>query len=342
MNYSPENVLNELKQGKVAPVYFLHGEESYYIDLISDYIEKNLLSQADKGFNQTVVYGKDVKVRDILNQARRYPMMADRQVVIVKEAQAIYDLSREEGAKLLLQYFKKPVPTTVLVFCHKTKTLDKRKMPGKQLEGSDVVSVVSKKVYDDKLPRWIAAYVAGKGVKINYKATQMLSDAIGADLERLANEIDKVIINLKAGDEIDEVLVQQYVGISKDYNVFELQKALAAKNTVKVMRIVAYLEANPKKNPLISIVAVLFRFYSKLLVALSQNDRSARGIAAALKMNAFFAQDYVAAAGHYSLAQVINAIGSLRRADLQIKGVDSSGSVTEGQLLRELAFRLLV
>lgn len=340
MSHTPESVLVDLKASKFAPVYFLQGEETFYIDQIAEYVENNVLTETEKGFNQTIVYGRDVNISDILSHARRFPMMAERQVVIVKEAQNISDLNRESGSKLLLDYLNNPSPTTVLVFCHKNKTLDKRKALGKSIEKL-AISVTSKKIYEDKLPQWIEAYVKSKSCTISHKAVRMLADAVGTNLERLSNEIDKVIINLNEGNEIDESLIQKYVGISKDYNVFELQKAMAAKDILKANRIVAYFESNAKKNPVIPIIAVLFSFYSKLLIATGQKDKSPQGIASALKMNSFFAQDYIRACNLYSIVQVVRAIHYLRVADLQSKGVDSSGSVSDGQILRELVFKLL-
>lgn len=340
MNQSPESILTSLKSRKFAPVYFLQGDEPFYIDQIASFIEDNVLSESEKGFNQTIVYGRDVNVSAILNHARRFPMMAERQVVIVKEAQNISDLNKEAGSKMLLGYLEKPVPSTVLVFCHKNKSLDKRKALGKSIDKL-TVNLVTKKIYDDKLPAWIENFVSQSGYKITHKAVRMLADAIGANLERISNEIDKIAINIPEGGQIDEVLVHKYVGISKDYNVFELQKALAIKDVVKAMTITNYFEANSKKNPLIPIIAILYGFYSKLLIAVSQRDKSPNGIATALKMNPYFAKDYQMAASKYNLSQVVSGIHHIRLADLKSKGVDSSGSVTDGQLLKELVFKLL-
>ena len=340
MSTTPESILSDLKSAKIAPVYFLQGEEPFYIDQIADYIEKNILSDSEKGFNQTIVYGRDVNVSTILNHARRFPMMAERQVVIVKEAQSVVDLNKEAGSKMLLSYLENPVPSTVLVFCHKNKALDKRKALGKSIDRL-TVNLVTKKIYEDKLPVWIENFVSKKGLGITHKAVRMLADAIGTNLERVSNEIEKIAINLPAGSQIDEVAVQKYVGISKDYNVFELQKALASKDVVKVSKMVNYFEANTKKNPLIPIVAILFGFYSKLLIAVSQRDKSPNGIASALKMKPYFAKDYQLAATKYNLSQVINGLHHIRMTDLKSKGVDSSGHVSDGQLLRELVFRLL-
>ncbi|HEX8546437.1 MAG TPA: DNA polymerase III subunit delta, partial [Cytophagaceae bacterium] len=220
MAVTPESVIKDLKANKYSPVYFLQGEEPYYIDLISDYIEKNCLQEGDKGFNQTVLYGKDINISTVLQYARRFPMMSDRQVVLIKEAQEISDLGKEQGDSMLLQYVQKPLTSTILVFCHKYKVLDGRKALGKNLDKHAIV-VNSKKIYDNQLPDWVSGYFAQKGITINSKAAIMLTEAVGNNLNRLANESDKVLINLKEKREVDEGLIEKYVGISKDYNVFE-------------------------------------------------------------------------------------------------------------------------
>src|SRR5690606_35899797 len=264
MAYSPESVLADIKQNKFAPIYFLQGEEPYYIDQITEAIEKNALQESEKGCNQVVMYGKDTDVSKIITNARRYPMMAERQVVIVKEAQEIVDLNREEGQRLLESYIKNPLPSTILVFAHKHKTLDGRKSLSKAFS-TGAVMITTKKIYDNKVPEWVTNYVKNKGYTIDAKATQMLADFIGNNLSRISNEIDKIIINLKEKTTIDAGIVQQFVGISKEYNTFELQKALAIRDIVKANRIVNYFEANPKSNPVIMIIRILYAYYAKLL-----------------------------------------------------------------------------
>lgn len=339
MAQTPESVLSDLKGKKYAPVYFLQGEETYYIDVISNFIEDNVLSESEKGFNQTILYGRDVAMNVVLTNAKRFPMMSEKQVVIVKEAQDITDLNKEQGQKLLLDYLAHPVPSTILVFCHKNKSLDKRKALGKNID-KQAVLVSTKKLYDNQVPAWVDAYIKSKQFGINAKATQMLSDAIGNDLERLANEIDKMLINFKQSVQIDEAMVNKYVGISKDYNVFELQKALIVKDVMKANKIVNYFESNQKKNPIIPVIAVIFSFYSKLLVAFHSKDKSERNLASVLKVNPYFVKDYLIALNRYSLLQVINNIRYIKEADLKSKGVNNT-STTDGQLLRELVFKLL-
>ncbi|UII31535.1 DNA polymerase III subunit delta [Fulvivirga ulvae] len=339
MAVTPESVLKDLKSKKYAPVYFLQGDETYYIDMISGYIENHILTESEKGFNQTILYGRDVNMNTILTNARRFPMMSERQVVIVREAQTVGDINKESGQKLLTDYIQNPVPSTILVFCHKNKTLDKRKALGKLIE-KHAIALTTKKLYDNQVPVWVENYIKDKGFGITPKAVQMLADSIGNDLERLANEVDKMLINFKEKVQIDEAIVQRYVGISKDYNVFELQKALMTKDVVKANKIVNYFEANAKKNPIIPIVAILFAFYSKLLMAFHAKDKSERNLASVLKVSPYFVKDYIYAMKNYSPMQVVNNIHFIRQADLKSKGVDNI-SATDGQILKELVFKLL-
>lgn len=337
MPITPESVLQDLKNNKYSPVYFLQGDESFYIDQISDFIEKNALSEAEKGFNQTIMYGKDCQMNTVLTNARRFPMMAERQVVIVKEAQEIQDLGKDHGQKLLLDYIQTPLPSTILVFCHKYKTIDKRKALGKSLDKFCVL-VESKKLYDNQVPTWINGYIKSKGYSIDTKATQMLSDFIGNDLERLSNEIDKVLINYKEKIELNGDIIQQHVGISKDFNVFELQNALQTKDVVKANRIINYFESNPKKNPIIPTIAMIYSFFSKLLVASSAKDKSQGNLAKVLKVNPYFVKDYLNAMHYYSLPKITTIIECIHEADLRSKGVGFSGN--DGQILKELVFKI--
>ncbi|MGB3849655.1 MAG: DNA polymerase III subunit delta [Tunicatimonas sp.] len=342
MKQSPDQVLKNLKNKEYSPVYFLQGEEPYYIDQIARYVEENALAESERGFNQMVLYGKDADVATVLSQAKRYPMMAERQVVIVKEAQDITDFNTTTGQQLLAAYVKQPMPSTVLVLCYKYKKIDSRKALGKALD-KFAVWVESKKLYDNQLPGWIAAYVRQRGFRADDKAVQMLADSIGNNLERLTNEIEKVLINFSAGQKevvIDAEMVQKYVGISKEFNAFELQKAVATKDALKTMQIVQYFEANPKASPLIPTVALLFSFYTKLLLVHQATDKTERGLASLLKINPFFAKEYRVAAVNYPLAQVIRNIHFLRVADQHAKGVDNSGG-SDGQILKELMYKLM-
>ncbi len=342
MPQSPEAVLKSLRRQEFAPVYFLQGDEPFYIDQIAAYIEENVLSESERGFNQMVMYGKDVDMSTILNNAKRYPMMSERQVVIVREAQDIPDLNNKGGQQQMEAYLKNPMPSTILIFCYKYKTFDGRKALGKLLD-KHAILVESKKMYDNQLPDWIARYVKDKGYQIEDKAVQMLADYIGNNLERLTNEIEKVLINFRQGDEegkITPAIIQKYIGISKEYNVFELQKALAVKDVLKANRILKYFEANQKANPIIPVIALLFTFYAKLLLAHQASDKLERGLAAVLRINPFFAREYKVAAVNYPLPKVIRNIQHLRTADQYAKGIDNQAG-SEAQILKELVFKLM-
>jgi DNA polymerase III subunit delta len=336
---SPDSVLKDLKINKYAPVYFLQGEEPFYIDQIADLIEKKCLNESEKSFNQTILYGKDVNVNTILQNARRFPMMSERQVVIVKEAQEISDLGKEAGDTQLNAYIQNPLPSTVLVFCYKYKTLDARKTITKNLDKFTVL-VTSKKIYDNQLPEWVNNYFSSKGFKINPKASLMLAEFVGNNLSRLSNEIDKLLINIQSGSEVNEDLIEKYVGISKEFNVFELQQALIKRDVYKANMIVNYFEANPKNNPIIPIVVVLFNFFSKLLVVHGSENKTEGNLAKVLGVNPYFVKDYIYGAKTYPPSKVMNVIHYLREADLYSKGVDNA-STTEGQILKELVFKIL-
>jgi DNA polymerase-3 subunit delta len=332
-------LLTDLKARKYAPVYFLQGEEAYFIDLISNYIEQHVLTDSEKGFNQVVVYGKDVNMAAILTHARRFPMMAERQVVIVKEAQDIQDINNEAGSKLLLSYLQQPVPSTVLVFAHKNKSLDKRRELGKNIEKL-AISITTKKLYDNQLPDFVSSYAKQKGVTMEDRALQIFCEYIGNDLNRLGNEFDKLLIGgvPAGGITAEQVMIQ--VGISKEYNIFELQRAVVSRNTLQANRIVNYFEKNTKKNPVIPVVAFLYSFFSKLLAASQAPDKSDKGLVSALKISPYAARDYVQALRLFQQDKIIQNISFLRDADLKLKGVDA-GAADEGQVLRELVYKLI-
>ena len=295
-------IIKQIKAKKYAPVYFLTGEEPYYIDFISDFIEDNVLNEGEKGFNQMVLYGKDVECNAIVQNARRFPMMSDYQVIIVKEAQEILDFNKEEGQKVLMQYFEKPSPTTILVFNYKYKKLDARKAITKKIATAGVY-FTSNKLYDNQLVPWIENHVKSLNLKINARAKMLLAESIGLDLNRMANEIQKVTINLKDGEEITEEQIQKYIGISKDYNVFELQKWLSYKNSSKVFKIINYFGENPKSHPIIPILSNLFSFFSKLMLAHEYGVKSESDVASKLKINPFFSKDYIVAIKNYKISK---------------------------------------
>lgn len=339
MAYTPQQVLTALKQKKYAPVYFLQGEEPYYIDLLTSYIEENVLDTSERDFNLTVAYGKDQSMREILTHARRFPMGSKWQVVIIKEAQEMQDLKREEARKHLEAYVQSPQPATLLVWAYKYKTLDERRSLSKVL-ARQAVLVNAKKVYANQVGAWITAYVREKELRITEKAVFMLQEFIGNDLARLAKELDKIQGNIGQSIEIDDAMVQTYVGISRIFNVFELQKALARKDTTRAYQIVMHFAENPKSNPAIPLVALLFSFFSKLLLLHHARDKSAPALAQVLRVSSYFVQDYLLATQYYPLPKVIENIQHLHQADLQLKGVNYPATA-EIQILKELMAKLL-
>lgn len=334
-----QSILQKLKNNQYSPVYFLQGEETFYIDKVSDYIEENALDEGMKSFNQIVTYGKETDLQTILTQAREFPMMAERRVVIVKEAQELATITKEQGEKLLSHYLENQQASTVLVFCYKYKSIDKRKKLYKALDKYAIV-LQANKMYDNQLPDWVDSYIKEKGRKIDQKAIFVIVENIGNNITRIANEIDKMLGNLDDGAVITPDDVYKNIGISKEYNVFELQKALAYRNILKANQIISYFESDPKSNPLIPIISVLFSFYTKILLVHHAKDKSERSIASALKVNPFFVKEYMMAAKNYSLMQTIQKIGFIKDADLQSKGVGQV-SMKEGDILKELIFKLL-
>ncbi len=347
MTSTPDEILAQLRQRQFAPVYFLQGEEPYYIDLVADLLEKHVLQEHEKGFNQVVLYGKDTDVAGILGQAKRFPMMAERSVVIVKEAQAVADLESDKAWPFLEAYLLRPLQSTVLVFCYKHKTLDARRKLGKLLAGdkktpapAGTVLLTSKKLYDNQVAGWLTAYVRSKGQQITPQATSMLAEYIGGELSRLTNEVDKMLLNLLPGHAIDEDLVQRMVGISKEYNIFELQTALIRRDVLKANRILLYFEANPKNNPLIPNLTLLFNYFSRLL-ALHQLPNPTDGDWLKLGVRSSFQRrDYQTGLKVFDFGRCRDIVHLIRRADAQSKGIDS-GSMGDGEILRELIWLIL-
>ncbi len=340
MDASAQKILKDLKAGKFKPVYVLQGEETYYIDVISNYIENNALAEHERGFNQVVLYGKDTPIHVLLTHAKRYPMMSDRQVVIVREAQDIPDLQKEQGMKLMLDYLQRPVPSTVLVLCHKHKTLDKRRELGKKVEQL-AESATFKKPYDNKLPEFVESYILDKSLTIDDYAVRLLCEYVGNDLNRLANEMDKVAMSMKGTSTITAESIMQQVGISREYNIFELQKAIITRDLLNAAKIVNYFEANSKRSPVIPMVAYLYSFFSKLLAASVIPDKSEKGLINSLKINPYAVKDYSLALRNFNTQSLEHSFAFIRQADLKLKGVNS-GSQTEGQILKELVTRLVL
>lgn len=328
-----EQILSDLKNKIYYPVYFLGGEESYYIDTISDFIEKNVLEEAERDFNQTIVYGRDTNPLEIISLAKRYPMMASHQVVIVKEAQNIQKIEELES------YLQNPLDSTVLVINYKYKKIDKRKSFFKNI-GKKGVLFESKKIYDNKIPAWIVNYLQPLGYTITPKASAMLAEFLGSNLSKIVNEINKLVLNIPGKTEINDVLIEQNIGISKDFNIFELQNAIGSKNISKANQIVNYFAANPKENPIVKTVPILFGFFSKLLIYHQLKDKSKNNVASALSVNPFFVKDYQVAARNYSYPKLKGIISLLREYDMKGKGVNNI-STSDGELQKELMFKIL-
>jgi len=310
------------------------GEEPYYIDKISDFIEQNVLSEEEKGFNQMVLYGRDVTIDDIVANAKRYPMMAERQVVIVKEAQ---DLSRT--IEKLVDYAANPQTTTVLVLNYKYKKIDKRKTLYKTINKTGVV-YESKKLYENQVGEWIRRVLSPKDYSITPKAAQMLVEFLGTDLSKINNELEKLQIILPKGSQITPELIEENIGISKDFNNFELRKAVGNKDVVKAQQIVKYFGDNPRSNPMVVTVSLLFSFFSQLLHYHGLNDKSSRSVASALRINPYFVNEYITAARNYPMKKVSQVIATLREFDLKSKGVGAN-AVPQGDLLKELLVRIM-
>ncbi|WGD34217.1 DNA polymerase III subunit delta [Olleya sp. YS] len=329
-----KQLVTDIKNKQLKPIYLLMGEEAYYIDKISDFIEDTVLTEEERGFNQMVLYGRDVSIEDIVSNAKRFPMMAERQVVIVKEAQ---DLARTIDQ--LADYAKNPQPSTVLVLCYKYKSIDKRKAVYKTIKKTGYV-YESKKLYDNQVPDWIRRVLSPKGYSITPKAAQMLVEFLGTDLSKINNELEKLQIVLPKDTQITPDHIEENIGISKDYNNFELRKAIGTKNTAQAFKIVHYFADNPKDNPMVVTVSLLFNFFSQLLHLHGMSDKNPRNVASALRVNPYFVNEYLEAARHYPMRKVSQVIATLREFDVKSKGVNSN-AVPQGDLLKELLVKIM-
>lgn len=400
-----DQIISDLRNKIYHPVYFLMGEEPYYIDAISDYIEENVLNDAEKGFNQTILYGRDSEIAQIVGMAKRYPMMANYQLIIVKEAQDLFkknDLDRihqtikardaldtprnkkiveqirlkklasaadaarvlgmdkatdkkvlEEifsqfkilnsdtgkGFAELIHLLDNPVKTSILVFNYKYQKLDKRKAFAKKLEKAGVL-FESNRLYDNKIPDWITAYLRKREYSIDIPASVLLAEYLGNDLGRIANELTKLTINLPPGTRVNHNHIEANIGISKEYNIFELQNAIGSGEAARAQRIINYFAANEKENPAVKTIAILFSYFSKLLLYHDLKDHNPNNIAAALSIHPYFVKDYQQAARRYPLSRVQKIVGILHEYDLKSKGVNNV-SVKDGEISRELIYRIM-
>ncbi len=329
-----KQIVSDIKNGNIKPIYFLMGEEPYYIDRISEYIDKNVLAEEEKGFNQMVLYGRDVSIDDIVSNAKRFPMMAERQVVIVKEAQ---ELSRT--IEKLVDYAENPQPSTVLVVCYKYKKIDKRKKLYKVVAKNGII-FESKKLYENQVADWIKRVLAGAKYAIEPKASQMLVEFLGTDLGKINNELEKLKLIIPSGSQITANHIEENIGISKDFNNFELRKAIGIKDSIKAHRIINYFAQNPKDNPLVVTISLLYSYFSQVLQYHGLPDKSQRSVATALKINPYFVKDYSEAANNYPMKKVSGIIAHLREADIKSKGVGAA-NLPQGDILKELLVKIM-
>ena len=360
-----DELLTNLKRKIVKPVYYLYGEEPYYIDVVSDYIEQHFLDEADKEFNQSVLYGKDIELVTLLSDAKRFPMMCDHQVIILKEAQNIPEFSKKESVseeekkegqdaesessdkkdknntalKAFINYLENPLPSTILVICQKHKKPDGRSAIYKAFQ-KHAVCIESPKLYDNKIAEWISNYVKEIGYSIHPRVAQLMADYLGNNLSKITNEISKLIISLPKGAEINADQVQSNIGISKEFNIFELQDALSKKDVLKSNQIINYFIANPKENPFQLVLSTLYSYFNKVLLYHFVQDKNKFNVAKELGVNPYFAEGYIRAGQNYSTLKLKQIFFFLRECDVKSKGVDNA-SLTYGDLLKELAYRIL-
>ena len=329
------DIVKDLQEKKYKPIYYLMGEESYYIDRIADYMAETILTEEEKEFNQIILYASDTDLSTIINAAKRYPMMAEHQVIIVKEAQNLKNLDE------LSFYLQKPQPSTILVFCHKNGSLDKRKKITIEIEKTGVL-FESKKMKETQLPGFITTYLKKKGIDIEPQASQLIAESIGSDLNRISSELDKLFLSLSPQQKrVNSELVERHIGISKDFNNYELRNALIEKDVFKANQIVKYFNDNPKNNPIQMTLATLFNFFSNLMLAYYALEKSEQGIATQLGLKTTWqSRDYISAMKKYSAVKVMYIISDIRECDARSKGVGNP-STGNGDLLKELIYKIL-
>lgn len=321
-------IVSDIKAGKVAPVYLLMGDENYFIDSLSNFIENIIVPQENRDFDQTVVYGRDVEMRQVIALAQRYPMLSERQLVIVKEAQDIP--TRDNAWDLLAKYLENPQTQTVLVFCHRHKKLDKRSKAYKAIEKAGVIFEAAA-LKEHEVPTWINNYVTKNGFQITEKSAMMIAEYVGNDLCKITNELSKVFVAEPKGSVIGDAIVERHIGISKDFNVFELQSAICARDIVKCNRIVNHFAANPKDNPPQMVIPILYAFMIKLMMYIQDPENT----------RVWPVKDYQIGAANYSLRKLAACIRYLYDADLKSKGVGAGGTVTPGEILKEMIFKII-
>ncbi len=327
-------ILADLKNKKYKPIYFLMGEEPYYIDKLSNYIQNNLLSETEADFNLSIVYGKDIEIETVIEAAKRFPMMSDIQVIVVKEAQQIKKWDN------IVHYVSQPIPTTVLCFCYKYGKPDGRKKWFQALSKKAEV-LESKKLYDNQLAPWIKEYLQEKNTQISQKAVMMLAEFVGNNLSKLANELDKLLlIKSPQQKEITPEIIEENIGISKDFNVFELQNALIQANVLKANQIIKYFSENSKSNPIQLVMSQLFNFFSNLMIYHYLSNKSPQAVAMELKINPYFVKDYQQAAQIFNAWKTMNIISWIRETDARSKGIDNV-NLSSNDLMKELVYKIL-
>lgn len=330
---SAEKIINDWKKNKFKPVYWLEGEEEYYIDKVMDYAEHSILNESESGFNLIVFYGKDSNWADVINACRRYPMFAERQVVLLKEAQQMRDIEKLEP------YIENPLPSTVFVVSYKEKKVDGRTKLAKLLKEKGEL-LTTKKMYENKLPEWTKELIESKGLTISQKALMLLVDHIGNDLNRIDNEIEKIRVNLGSRKNITETDVEENIGISKDFNVFELQAAIANKDLAKAIRIIQYFEGNPKAGPIQLILPSLYSYFSKVFMIYGLNSRDEKSVATSLGLNPYFVKDYIKTANLFTYPQVETILLLLHEYNLRSVGVNNVGT-EDASLLKEMIVKMI-
>jgi len=330
-------ILKNIKNKEVLPIYFFHGDEPYFIDVAVKALEHNFLEEDEKAFNQTVTYGKDTSYQEILSLARQFPMMGDRQVIIVKEAQ---DLKLNDAeSKALEAYVENPVPSTVLVFAHKHKKLDSRKKVTKSLDKANAL-FLSESIREHNLPKWIADECMRLHIKTAPNISHLLAEYLGNDLSRIANELGKLKIILKSGEILDGTIIENHTGISKEYNVFELQKALGTKNVNAAYKIAHYMGKNPKNNPFVMMLSSLYNYFSNVIIYQTMIGQPPQAIAAQMGVNPYFLKDYAESARLYPLKHSTRVISILREFDMKGKGLGAV-NMNEAELIKELVYKII-
>jgi DNA polymerase III subunit delta len=327
-------ILQNLKKGIYHPIYLLQGDEPYFIDQISDYIEDHVLTDAEKGFNQTIFYGKDSDAINISESARRFPMMAEKQVIVVKEAQSLNKI------ETLASYAEQPLESTILVLAYKYKTLDARGKLIKAIKKNGLV-FTSKKLYENQVPGWIDNFLKQYNYTITPQAARLLTAYLGTELSKIANELNKLIIAVKDTNRITPEHIEKNIGVSKDFNLIELQNALGIKDVLKVNKIINYFGANQTLNPIQKTVSGLYFYFSKLFTYHFLKDKSERSVSSELRVHPYFVKEYVAAARNYSPTKLYEIMGILREYDMKSKGYQASTMVDMSDLQKEMIYKIL-